>query len=106
MKTFDKDLKRGIIIEDFVLTKIQKKYPKAHRIDGQCKAFDLWIPELKQGIEVKYDPMSNKTGNIVVEVEMFGKPSAFMTTKASHWVFYDDNNFLSINKYSTIKTFV
>ena len=96
MKTFDKDLKRGIIIEDFVLTKIQKKYPKAHRIDGQCKAFDLWIPELKQGIEVKYDPMSNKTGNIVVEVEMFGKPSALMTTKASHWVFYDDNNFLSI----------
>ena len=102
MKTFRKDLARGIKVEDMVLQRIQRKYPQAHRINGYCKAFDLWIPEIKQGVEVKYDPMSNQTGNIVVEIEMFGKPSALMTTKASHWVFYDDNIFVSI-KPSEIK---
>jgi hypothetical protein len=102
MKTFRKDLARGIEVEDLVLQRIQNKYPKAHRIDGYCKAFDLWIPEINQGIEVKYDPMSNQTGNIVVEVEMFGKPSALMTTKASHWIFYDNKVFVAI-KPSEIK---
>jgi hypothetical protein len=102
MKTFRKDLARGIEVEDLVLQRIQSKYPKAHRIDGYCKAFDLWIPEINQGIEVKYDPMSNQTGNIVVEVEMFGKPSALMTTKASHWIFYDNKVFVAI-KPSEIK---
>jgi hypothetical protein len=102
MKTFRKDLARGIEVEDLVLQRIQSKYPKAYRIDGYCKDYDLWIPEINQGIEVKYDPMSNQTGNIVVEVEMFGKPSALMTTKASHWIFYDDKIFVAI-KPSEIK---
>ncbi len=102
MKTFRKDLARGIEVEDLVLQRIQSKYPNAYRIDGYCKDYDLWIPEINQGIEVKYDPMSNQTGNIVVEVEMFGKPSALMTTKASHWIFYDDKIFVAI-KPSEIK---
>lgn len=96
MKTFNRDLNRGIKVEDLVLQRIQKKYPKAYRIEGYCKEYDLWIPEVEKGIEVKYDPMSNQTGNIVVEVEMFGKPSALMATKADHWIFYDDNVFVSI----------
>jgi hypothetical protein len=102
MKTFRKDLNRGIKVEDLVLQRIQKKYPNAYRIEGYCKEYDLWIPEIKQGVEVKYDPMSNQTGNIVVEVEMFGKPSALMATKADHWIFYDDNVFVCI-KPSEIK---
>lgn len=96
MKTFNRDLNRGIKVEDLVLQRIQKKYPKAYRIEGYCKEYDLWIPEVEKGIEVKYDPMSNQTGNIVVEIEMFGKPSALMATKADHWIFYDDNVFVSI----------
>ena len=96
MKTFNRDLQRGIKVEDLVLQRIQKKYPNAYRIEGSFKDYDLWIPEIEKGIEVKYDPMSNKTGNIVVEVEMFGKPSALMATKADHWIFYDDNVFLII----------
>lgn len=96
MKTFNRDLARGIKVEDLVLQRIQRKYPKAYRIEGYCKEYDLWIPEVEKGIEVKYDPMSNRTGNIVVEIEMFGKPSALMATKADHWIFYDDNVFVSI----------
>jgi len=40
--------------------------------------------------------MSNQTGNIVIEIEMFDKSSALITTKADYWVFYDDNKFVSI----------
>jgi len=96
MTAFRKDLARGIKVEDLVLQRIQKKYKAAYRVQGYCKEYDIWIPEVAKGIEVKYDPMSNQTGNIVVEVEMFGKPSALMTTKASHWIFYDDHVFVSI----------
>jgi hypothetical protein len=96
MKTFRKDLDRGVKVESLVLQRIQKKYPNTYRIEGYCKEYDLWIPEVEKGIEVKYDPMSNQTGNIVVEIEMFGKPSALMTTKATYWVFYDDNVFVWI----------
>ena len=94
--SFNTDLHRGVEVEDFVLQRIQRKYTNAHRIDGYCKEYDIWIPEIQQGIEVKYDPMSNETGNIVIEVEMFGKPSALMTTKASYWIFYDDHVLVAI----------
>lgn len=94
--SFKKDLSRGTKVEDFVLQKIKNKYPEARRMTGYCKEYDIWIPEINQGIEVKYDPKSNETGNIVIEIEMGGKPSALSTTKASQWVFYDGKSLVSI----------
>ncbi len=41
-----------------------------------------------KGVEVKYDPMSQQTGNLVVEIEYNDKPSALSTTKAYRWVFH------------------
>lgn len=93
---FKRDLSRGTKVEDFVLQKIKNKYPEARRINGYCKEYDIWIPEINQGIEVKYDPKSNETGNIVIEIEMGGKPSALSTTQASQWVFYDGKSLVSI----------
>ena len=87
--TFQKDLEIGLDIEERVLAILRKKYPSATRINA-FKGYDIWIPETQKSIEVKYDPMSNETGNLVVEIEMFNKPSALMTTEASYWVFYDD----------------
>jgi len=93
--TFQHDLKRGIDIELKALAIIQKKYSSASLIN-KFKGYDIWIPELHKSVEVKYDPMSNETGNIVIEIEMFDKSSALITTKADYWVFYDDNKFVSI----------
>lgn len=93
--TFKQDLKRGIDIELKILAIIQKKYPSASLIN-KYKGYDIWIPEIHKSVEIKYDPMSNETGNIVVEIEMFNKPSALMTTEADYWIFYDDNNFVLI----------
>ena len=93
--TFQQDLSRGINIENKLLEIIRKKYPSASLIH-KYKGYDIWIPETNKSIEVKYDPMSNQTGNIVIEIEMFDKSSALITTKADYWVFYDDNKFVSI----------
>ena len=86
---FTKDLEVGKTYENKVLHIIQKKYPKAYLIDGYCKEWDIYIPELEKGVEVKYDRKSLYTGNIVIEIEFDGKPSALITTKADWWVIYD-----------------
>ena len=48
------------------------------------------------GIEVKRDEKSKYTGNLVIEIEFNGKPSALSTTKADYWVFYDGDNYIWI----------
>ncbi len=101
INTFQKDLSRGINIENKLLEIIRKKYPSASLIN-KYKGYDIWIPETNKSIEVKYDPMSNQTGNIVIEIEMFDKPSALITTKADYWVFYDDYKFVSIKPVDII----
>ena len=82
MNTFTEDLKVGKLYENIVLNKIKEKYPKAYIIDGYCKDWDIYIPELNFGVEVKSDKKSLHTGNIVIEIEMNGKPSALATSKS------------------------
>jgi len=102
MNTFTVDLQRGFEIEEKFLYYIRQKYPSASLIH-KYKGYDIWIPELHKSIEVKYDAMSNQTGNIVIEIEMFGKPSALMTTTANWWAFYDDNNFVVIKPMDIVR---
>ncbi len=88
---FNESKKVGDILEVQILKRINKKYPKAF-IDDKGKKFsdwDIFIPEIHEGIEVKGDYMSKITGNIVIEVEMYGKPSALSKTKAKYWAIVD-----------------
>ena len=98
MDTFKRDLAKGKLVEAKHLAIIQKKYPDARIIDGYCKEWDIWIESAGFGIEIKSDIASQKYGNIVVEIEMGGKPSALSTTKAKYWIF--DTGLKSI----TVKT--
>tara|TARA_A100000171_G_C2086824_1_gene122459 strand:+ start:248 stop:673 length:426 start_codon:yes stop_codon:yes gene_type:complete len=95
---FQSDLKVGKIYENIVLEKIQKKYPKAYIQKRYCKDWDIYIPELEMGVEVKSDKKSMHTGNIVIEIEFDNKPSALSTTKADWWVIYDgiDYNWFTV----------
>lgn len=93
METFYTDLKKGERIETILLKEIKKKYPKAYKIDGYFKEYDLFVPEVNKSIEVKSDEKSKETGNIVVEVEFNNKPSALSTTKADYWVWWDGDSF-------------
>jgi len=101
MNTFHQDLERGKAIESKALAVIRKKYSSASLIEA-FKGYDIWIPELHKSVEVKYDPMSNETGNIVVEIEMSGKASALITTTADYWLFYDDHVFMLIKPMSIV----
>jgi len=89
IETFNRDLKRGKYHENVILEVIQKKYPKAFIKDGYCKEYDIFIPELKIGVEVKSDEKSKFTGNIVIEIEFNNRPSALITSKAKYWVIFD-----------------
>jgi hypothetical protein len=97
MNTFKTDLETGKIIEADVLALIQRKYPQAFGIEGYCKAYDIFVPETSQGVEVKQDYKSKYTGNIVVEIRMNNKLSALSTTLANYWVF------VTHTKYAFIK---
>lgn len=95
---FSESKKYGDVLENEVLKRIQIKYPKAY-IDDKGKKFsdwDIFIPEINKGVEVKGDYMSNQTGNLVVEVEMGGKLSALSITKAKYWVFIEGYRFIWI----------
>jgi hypothetical protein len=85
--TFNQDLEFGESNERMVLKKVQVKYPKAYKVEGYCKEWDIYIPEKGIGIEVKSDRVSHKTGNVVIEDSYGGKPSGIETTKAAWWVY-------------------
>ena len=56
MSNFHLDLERGVAVENKVIDLIREKYPCACRILGDFKDYDIWIPEISAGVEVKYDP--------------------------------------------------
>jgi len=94
MDTFDRDLAVGKKIEEDVLRMIRKKYDCAYIVDGYFKEYDIWIPELNIGVEVKSDKKSKFTGNIVIEIEFNEKPSALSTTTAKFWVIHDGDKYV------------
>tara|TARA_Y100001973_G_scaffold40875_1_gene61087 strand:- start:970 stop:1398 length:429 start_codon:yes stop_codon:yes gene_type:complete len=106
--SFSEDLKAGKEIEEFILSIIQKKYPKAKIMEGYFKEYDIIIPEINKTVEVKSDVKSLETGNYVVEVAFDGKPSALSTTTADYWVFYDSESLVWItpqNIWRAVKGF-
>jgi len=76
------------MVEEYVLSRIHKKYRHAFIRDGRHKEWDIYVPEIKTKVEVKSDVYSNKTGNFVVEVEYGGRPSGLTTSTADFWVFF------------------
>ena len=96
MDTFKLDLFMGESSEQDVLSYIQQKYPKSYKIEGYFKYYDIYVPEADKSVEVKQDFKSEFTGNLVVEIEFNGKPSALSTTKADYWVFVTRPNWFWI----------
>ena len=94
MSTFDEDYKRGREVEETILNAIKNKYPEAYTQEGYFKDWDIFIPKLKFGIEVKYDIESIQTGNYLIETKDNGKPSGLTTSKAIYWVIYDGDSYL------------
>ena len=87
--SFKEDLAAGREVEEYILKRIQEKYPQAKLMEGYFKEYDIMIPEINKTVEVKSDVKSLYTGNYVVEIAFDGKESALSTTTADWWVFYD-----------------
>ena len=85
--SFKSDLAFGEEGELLVLKKLRYKYPKAYKVRGYCKEWDIFIPEKDIGVEVKSDRAAHKTGNVVIENKYGDKPSGIETTKAAWWVY-------------------
>ena len=94
MTKFKKDLQNGKEYEKKALLHIQKKYPKAYIIDCYCLDWDIYIPELEIGVEVKSDAQYQVTGNFYVEYFCNGKPSGISTTKAEIYYIYLDKRYI------------
>lgn len=99
---FERDLQRGHEKEEMMLRITRAKYPKAYQVQGLYKPGDIFIPEINKLIEVKYDPMSDKTGNYFIETECNGEPSGLSTTQSDYWAIFDDR-FLVWTTPETIK---
>ena len=56
-------------------------------VPGKFKPYDIYIPENDLKVEIKADFKSKETGNILIELMMFGEPSALLTTEADFWIF-------------------
>ena len=86
---YENSKKFGDIAEENILNRIRIKYPHAYIDDNSHpnSNWDIFIPEINDGVEVKMDYKSKETGNLVVEVEMNDKPSALSITKSKYWVF-------------------
>jgi len=91
---FVKDLETGKVYEKKALELIQKKYPKAFIQDGYFLEWDIYIPELDMGVEVKSDAQYKKTGNFYVEYECNGKPSGIAATKSKYYYIYLDKLYI------------
>lgn len=102
MAEFKEALEHGISVENQLLEILRKKYPSTSHVH-KYKGYDLWIPEVHKSIEVKCDAKSNYTGNIVIEIEMYNKPSGLMATTADYWVFYDNVDFVMIKPMKIIQ---
>jgi len=97
MNSFFADLEIGINMEEEVLAYIRQKYPLAIR-EVAKKEHDLLIPEIGQTVEVKQDFKSKHTGNFVIEVEMYGRPSGLLSSTADWWCFCDGDSFLFVER--------
>jgi len=82
---FAEDLKQGESVEINLLNRLRLIFPQARKAEGYHPEWDIEIPELKKTIEVKYDPMCQKTGNVVIEY-YHNKPSALSVSAADYWV--------------------
>ena len=96
MPEFKEALKRRHMVEEIFLKRLKNKYPKSILIEGYFKDFDIYVPETDTKYEIKSDIKSNETGNYLIEVEHYGKPSALLTTKADYWIIYDQENWVCV----------
>ena len=84
--SFDLDLEIGKRVERSWIDRMKVAFRQTYQTFGEDSRYDIAVPELSVTIEVKYDPKSRETGNVVVEY-YHNQPSGILTSTATHWLF-------------------
>jgi hypothetical protein len=96
MSEFDTSLSIGKQREAEIIAFFQSVGHKPIPIPGKFSGFDFFLANTKKGYEVKQDWKAHYSGNLVVEIEMHGKPSGLMATTADWWIFDTKEEFIFI----------
>ena len=96
MTEFDTSLDIGKQREDQLIAFFQSLGHKPIAIPGKFTGFDFFLANTKEAYEVKQDWKAHYSGNLVVEIEMYGKPSGLMGTTADWWIFDTKTEFIFI----------
>ena len=96
MSEFDTSLSIGKVREAEIIAFFQSIGHKPIAIPGKFTGFDFFLANTKEGYEVKQDWKAHYSGNLVVEIEMYGKPSGLMGTTADWWIFDTKSEFIFI----------
>jgi hypothetical protein len=100
VESFNEDLEAGEESEYELMDLARQKGLTPVKVEGKFKYYDFFIAETKTAYEVKRDWKSKFTGNVVVEIEMYNKPSGLITTKADLWVFDLPDCYITISPTS------
>ena len=95
MSEFDTSLNIGKQREAELIAFFQSLGHKPIAIPGKFTGFDFFLANTKEAYEVKQDWKAHYSGNLVVEIEMYGKPSGLMGTTADWWIFDTKSEFES-----------
>jgi hypothetical protein len=82
--------------EKELIALFQSEGQKAISVPGKFSGYDFFVADTKKGYEVKQDWKAKHSGNLVVEVEMYGKRSGLMATTADCWIFDSGLEFIFI----------
>ena len=102
---FTDDLRFGKEAEEDMLGLIRTKYPLAFMVEGKHKAYDIFVPEISAGIEVKCDKQAEQTRNMFIEIECNHEYSGILAT-TSEWYVYRTTKKVFWTKTSAIKTYL
>lgn len=108
MDNFKRSLELGGRAQKYIIKHHSKDHKGLRQVEGNFKDYDV-IADDGYTAEIKYDILSEKTGNVGFEYHCFGKPSGIATTKALDWIhFYRLNGKLvySIVRVNDLKSFL
>jgi hypothetical protein len=90
---FNKDNVESSIVENDIIEYIKnEKYPSTYKYTPNNGDYDIFIDEINDGIEVKFDKESINTGNFCIEYGQDGRDSGILVTKAKYWIQTDKIN--------------
>lgn len=82
LETFTRRLEFAQPIEEQVLRVVKVKYPQAKLCKGLMPEYDIWISEIKRGVEVKCTMMQGYVG---IKYERNYQPAGIAVSKAAYF---------------------